>query len=91
MKKMHKKMNKGIRAAVVILAAVLLYLAVTTAGIVSFAEKDETRQADAAIVLGASVQGNSPSPVFCERIPLSLEEIFIIETEAAGYDVRNIL
>ena len=31
------------------------------------------------------------SPVFCERIPLSLEEIFIIETEAAGYDVRNIL
>lgn len=68
MKKMHKKMNKGIRAAVVILAAVLLYLAVTTAGIVSFAGKDETRQADAAIVLGASVQGNSPSPVFCERI-----------------------
>lgn len=60
--------HKGIKAAVIILAAVLIYLAVTTAGIVAFSGKDETRQADAAIVLGASVYDNSPSPVFCERI-----------------------
>ena len=60
--------HKAIRAAAVILAAVLAYLAVTTAGIVAFSEKDETRPADAAIVLGASVWDNSPSPVFCERI-----------------------
>ncbi len=33
----------------------------------------------------------SLSPVFYERIPLSLEEIFITETEAAGYDIKNLL
>ena len=30
-------------------------------------------------------------PLFCEIIPLSLEEIFISETEVAGYEIRNIL
>ena len=30
-------------------------------------------------------------PVFFELIPLSLEEIFINETEVAGYDIKNIL
>lgn len=49
-------------------AAALIYLIVTTAGIVSFSAKDETRPANAAIVLGASVYDNSPSPVFRERI-----------------------
>ena len=44
------------------------YLAVTTAGIVIFSGKDETRPADAVIVLGAAVYDNSPSPVFCARI-----------------------
>ena len=29
-------------------------------------------------------------PVFYETIPLSLEEIFISETEVAGYEVKNI-
>ena len=53
---------------VILLAAVLVYLTVTTAGIVSFSKKDETRPADTAIVLGAAVYDNSPSPVFCERI-----------------------
>lgn len=54
--------------ALLLLAVVLVYLTVTTAGIVSFSGKDETCPADAAIVLGASVYENSPSPVFCERI-----------------------
>lgn len=49
-------------------AAAFIYLIVITAGIVSFSAKDETRPADAAIVLGASVYDNSPSPVFRERI-----------------------
>ena len=31
------------------------------------------------------------NPVFCEMIPLSLEEIFINETEAAGYEITNII
>ena len=30
-------------------------------------------------------------PVFAEVLPLSLEEIFISETEAAGYDIKNLI
>ncbi|MCD7917752.1 MAG: ABC transporter ATP-binding protein [Clostridiales bacterium] len=30
-------------------------------------------------------------PVFCESLPLSLEEVFISEMEAAGYDIDKIL
>lgn len=33
----------------------------------------------------------SKNPLFCEVIPLSLEEIFISETEVAGYEIKNIL
>lgn len=29
-------------------------------------------------------------PLFCEVIPLSLEEIFISETEVAGYEIKNL-
>ena len=36
--------------------------------IVSFSKKSELREADAAIVLGAGVVGEEPSPVFRERI-----------------------
>ena len=32
----------------------------------------------------------SKNPLFCEVIPLTLEEIFISETEVAGYEVKNI-
>ena len=60
--------NKIKRFIVILLAAVLAYSLLTAASILSFSEKDETRPADAAIVLGASVYDNSPSPVFCERI-----------------------
>ncbi len=34
---------------------------------------------------------DAAEPVFCEVLPLSLEEIFIGETEAIGYEVRDIL
>lgn len=30
------------------------------------------------------------NPLFCEVIPLTLEEIFISETEVAGYEVKNL-
>ena len=30
-------------------------------------------------------------PIFAEALPLSLEEIFISETEVAGYDIRNLI
>ena len=65
--------RKGIKAVALLMIAVLVYIIVTTASIVSFSEKDETRSADAAVVLGASVYDNSPSPVFCERIDHAVE------------------
>ena len=34
---------------------------------------------------------NLSDPIFSEVIPLSLEEIFISETEVAGYEIQNIL
>lgn len=33
----------------------------------------------------------SLAPVFCEILPLSLEEIFISETEVAGYDIKKLI
>jgi ABC-2 type transport system ATP-binding protein len=30
-------------------------------------------------------------PLFCEILPLTLEEIFISETEVAGYDIKNLI
>ncbi|MDO4272627.1 MAG: ABC transporter ATP-binding protein [Eubacteriales bacterium] len=33
---------------------------------------------------------NSKSPLFSEVIPLTLEEIFISETEVAGYEIKNL-
>lgn len=30
-------------------------------------------------------------PVYCEVLPLSLEEIFISETEVVGYDIKNLI
>ena len=30
-------------------------------------------------------------PVYYEVLPLSLEEIFISETEVSGYDVKNLI
>lgn len=32
----------------------------------------------------------SKDPLFCEVIPLTLEEIFISETEVAGYEIQNL-
>ena len=34
---------------------------------------------------------NAMNPGFCELLPLTLEEIFINETEVAGYDVKKLL
>ena len=61
------------KLAAFLLAAILIFVLGTAVSIVSYSEKDETRQADAAIVLGASVYDNSPSPVFCERINHAVE------------------
>ena len=62
-------MQKRIRRVLAALAAAaLLYLAGTTLSIVRYAQVDETRDADAIIVLGAAAAENGVSPVFRERL-----------------------
>ena len=34
---------------------------------------------------------NTLHPIYCESIPLTLEEIFISETEVAGYDIKSLI
>lgn len=34
---------------------------------------------------------NTLNPIYCEAIPLTLEEIFISETEVAGYDIKTLI
>lgn len=34
---------------------------------------------------------NAFHPIYCESVPLTLEEIFISETEVAGYDIKNLI
>lgn len=34
---------------------------------------------------------NAYSPIFAEILPLSLEEIFISETEVIGYDIKKLI
>ncbi len=34
---------------------------------------------------------NSFTPVFSEILPLTLEEIFISETEVVGYDIKKLI
>ena len=34
---------------------------------------------------------NTLNPIYCESIPLTLEEIFISETEVVGYDIKKLI
>ncbi len=34
---------------------------------------------------------NTLNPIYCESVPLTLEEIFISETEVAGYDIKSLI
>ena len=34
---------------------------------------------------------NTLKPIYCETVPLTLEEIFISETEVAGYDIKALI
>lgn len=56
------------RGSLLLLTAAVLYLVLTTLSIVRYGNVDETRQADAAIVLGAGSVGGKVSPVFQARI-----------------------
>lgn len=45
-----------------------LYFLITLISVITYAQKDETQKAHAAIILGTAVWGDKPSPVFEERI-----------------------
>jgi len=64
-----------------IAGGVLLFLLIMASQVWFFAQRDEARPADAAIVLGAAVYGNRPSPVLRERInhAISLYEAGFVE------------
>lgn len=51
-----------------ILLIIIIYILYVSIGIYSYGNVHELRKADAAIVLGAAVWGDKPSPVFEERI-----------------------
>jgi len=56
------------RALALLGAVLLLWLGILTAQIIAAGQSRSTASADAAIVLGAAVHGDQPSPVFRERI-----------------------
>lgn len=66
-------MKKGIIAACCAAAALMVHIAANTASICIYAEKDEKRAADTAIILGAAADENGPSPVYRERINHGIE------------------
>ncbi|WP_260989777.1 YdcF family protein [Paenibacillus xylanexedens] len=51
-----------------LLLCILIWAGITAASILSYMHASSPRTSDAAIVLGAAVQGDIPSPVFRERI-----------------------
>jgi vancomycin permeability regulator SanA len=61
-------MCKPKKIFIIILAIIIIHVIYSAFSISSYGDVDETRKADAAIVLGAGVWGNKPSPVFKERI-----------------------
>ncbi|MFT9848276.1 YdcF family protein [Aneurinibacillus sp. REN35] len=63
--KQWKRIVKGSLTLLLVLLGFLMY---TAAGIYTYSKKSESMPADAAIVLGAAVWGDRPSPVFRERI-----------------------
>jgi uncharacterized SAM-binding protein YcdF (DUF218 family) len=60
--------KKLIRAVLVCTSAIIVVTGCVAWSIYAYSDNSETVQADAAIVLGAEVWGEQPSPVFRERI-----------------------
>jgi uncharacterized SAM-binding protein YcdF (DUF218 family) len=57
------------RRILIAIAGLMLSIAIITASsIYTFSQKNETRHADCAIVLGAGVNNQIPSPIFRERL-----------------------
>lgn len=68
MKTKHKEKSIVGGVLSLLLTLIIIYVLYTAYDIYSFGNKDEKVLADAAIILGAEVWENQPSPVFRERI-----------------------
>ena len=66
-------MKRIYKITAAMLAALMVYIAANTASICIYAERDEKRAADTAIILGAAADENGPSPVYRERINHGIE------------------
>lgn len=70
---MQKSKHKIVKRSIIVISILIVsYLVITTANICIYATKDEVREADVAIVLGASVMSKGVSPVFRERLNHSI-------------------
>jgi uncharacterized SAM-binding protein YcdF (DUF218 family) len=67
-KKFNKKIKKWILILLCVISALLLAILTVAANIYFYGTQKNDIKADAAIVLGAAVWGEKPSPVFRERI-----------------------
>lgn len=65
---MKKKRKIILLLLITILTSLIIYVVGTAISIINYAKVDQTCEADVAIVLGAGVWDNEPSPVFRERI-----------------------
>ena len=68
-----KRKRRWLRWVWALLIAVLLWLAMVALAIWSYADKTDAQKADAIVLLGASVAGTEPSPVFAARIDHAIE------------------
>lgn len=65
---MQKKIKIPLKIFLIMIILTVGYVVYVSAAIYSYGNISELQKADAAIVLGAAVYGNEPSPVFEERI-----------------------
>lgn len=63
-----KRRNAAKKTVITVFIFFIVYIAANAAVIYYYGKKDETRKADAAIILGAAIWSDGPSPVFQERI-----------------------
>ncbi|WP_340016684.1 YdcF family protein [Paenibacillus sp. FSL K6-1318] len=73
MKSKRKTKRRIVITALAVVLVGILWTVVTAARILAYTDEDSSRISDAAIVLGAAVEGDNPSPVFRERIEHGIE------------------
>ena len=66
--KNRSKLKTALLIVLIIFVIIISYIGANFLSVWSFSKKDQTRQADAAIVLGAAAYPHAPSPVYKERL-----------------------